>query len=188
MLFNVLCLFFFLGKGLHKMSWTDRYIQQRVTGQNSDPFLSWTNLAAYHTNSIQKHFISWSYFCRSTSQRSTNHFKSISPYPKYWSSHPSQTPSIFDLPTIATTPSPKHTWSPTNPIINPSSFVVVGQASILVDICFGLVFCGTLTSTYIATTDWEKAPKDFRQPLGSQTKGWPTRKEVFFFFGCTLED
>eukprot|EP00434_Breviolum_minutum_P001105 symbB.v1.2.000966.t1/scaffold39.1/size394969/10 len=37
------------------------------------------------------------------------------------------------------------------------------QASILVDICFGLVFCGTLTSTYIATTDWEKAPKDFRQ-------------------------
>lgn len=37
------------------------------------------------------------------------------------------------------------------------------QASIMVDICFGLVFCGTLTSTYIATTDWAKAPKDFRQ-------------------------
>ena len=39
------------------------------------------------------------------------------------------------------------------------------QASILVDISFGLVFSGTLTSTYIATTDWDKAPKDFRQKL-----------------------
>lgn len=37
------------------------------------------------------------------------------------------------------------------------------QASILVDISFGLVFLGTMTSTYIATRDWDKAPKDFRQ-------------------------
>ncbi|CAJ1327588.1 unnamed protein product [Effrenium voratum] len=37
------------------------------------------------------------------------------------------------------------------------------QASILVDICFGLVFFGTLTATYIATVNPEQAPADFKQ-------------------------
>ena len=41
------------------------------------------------------------------------------------------------------------------------------QASILVDICFGLVFFGTLTATYIATVNPEQAPADFKQTHGS---------------------
>ncbi|CAK9097155.1 unnamed protein product [Durusdinium trenchii] len=57
-----------------------------------------------------------------------------------------------------------------NPVADATLAFMIGygrqmrlQASILVDISFGLVFCGTLTSTYIATSDWDKAPKDFRQ-------------------------
>lgn len=57
------------------MSWTGCYIQQRGTCQNSDPFLSRTGLAAYRTNSIQKHFISWSYYCRSTSKKNNKPFQ-----------------------------------------------------------------------------------------------------------------
>lgn len=177
MLFDVLCVLFFLGKGLHKMSWTGCYIQQRGTCQNSDPFLSRTGLAAYRTNSIQKHFISWSYFCRSTSKKkTTNHFKSISPYPKILIFTSISDLIYLWLTIIPTTSSPKTRQTPTI-IINGSLIIRrslgVRQASILVDICFGLVFCGTLTSTYIATTDWEKAPKDFRQPLVvEQMGGW----------------
>lgn len=175
MLFNVLCLLFFLGNGLHKMSWTGRHVQQRVTCQNSDPFCHEQILP--HTTPILYRSISYH-----------DHIIAAAPHKKKKSNKPSQVhftiPQNIDL-HIHLRLHPSLTYNHTNHHHLPhlhTKFanhhhqrisLIIRQASILVDICFGLVFCGTLTSTYIATTDWEKAPKDFRQPLVvEQMGGW----------------
>ena len=61
---------------------------------------------------------------------------------------------------------------PTDPVADASLALIIGfgqqqivQSSVLVDIAFGLVFCGTLTATVIATLepDAGSVPKDFLQ-------------------------